>query len=52
MKHLEGQDVPNVVWNKIVRFIKRVLKDVLGESRNGAPPCMDIVVEWRDKSWE
>ena len=32
---------PNTTWNKIASCIKRVAKDLLGESRGGAPPCKD-----------
>ena len=35
----KAQDDPNTTWNKITNCIKRVAKDVLGESRCGAPPC-------------
>ena len=37
----KAQDDPNTTWNKIAYCIKRVAKDVLGESRGGAPPCKD-----------
>jgi len=36
-----AQDDPNTTWNKIASCIKRVAKDVLGESRGGASPCKD-----------
>ena len=32
---------PKTTYNKIASYIKRVAKDVLGESRGGAPPCKD-----------
>ena len=35
------QDDPNTTWNKIASCIKRVVKDVLSESRGGALPCKD-----------
>ena len=37
----KAQEDPNTIWNKIASCIKRVAKDVLGESRGGAPPCKD-----------
>ena len=33
------QDDPSITWNKIASCIKRIAKDVLGESWGGAPPC-------------
>ena len=38
---MKAQDDPNITWNKIANCIKRVAKDVLSESRGGAPPCKD-----------
>ena len=38
----KAQDDPNTTWNKIVSCIKRVVRDVLGELRGGAPPCKNI----------
>jgi len=38
---LKTQVDPNTIWNKIANYIKRVAKDVLGESRGGSPPCKD-----------
>jgi len=38
---LKSQDDSNTTWNKIASCIKRVAKDVLGESYVGAPPCKD-----------
>lgn len=29
--------------------MKRVVKDILGKLSGDAPPCKDIMVEWRDK---
>ena len=40
----KAQDDPNTTWNKIASCIKRVVKDVLGESRGGASP-------YKDTSW-
>ena len=37
----KAQDDLNTTWNKIASCIKRVVKDVLGESRGGALPCND-----------
>ena len=37
----KAQDDLNTICNKIASCIKRVAKDVLGESRCGAPPCKD-----------
>ena len=34
----KAQDDPNTTWNKIASCIKRVTKDVFGESRGGALP--------------
>ena len=40
----KAQNDPNTTWNKIASCIKRVAKEVLGESRGGAPP-------YKDTSW-
>ena len=37
----KAQDDPNTTWSKIANCIKRVAKNVLGESWGGAPPCKD-----------
>ena len=37
----KAQDDPITIWNKIASCIKRIAKDVLGESQNGAPPYKD-----------
>ena len=37
----KAQDDPNTTWNKIASSIKRVAKNVLGESWDGAPLCKD-----------
>ena len=47
MRHLvheadrKAQDDLNTTWNKIVSYIKRVAKKLLGESWGGAPPCKE-----------
>ena len=38
-----AQDDPNTTQNKLINCIKRVAKNVLGESWGGALPCKDIL---------
>jgi len=37
----KAQHDPNITWNKIASCIKRVAKNIFGESWDGAPPCKD-----------
>lgn len=36
---LKAKDDPDATWNNITSCIKRITKNVLGKSNNGAPPC-------------